>query len=145
MSTTRYHGANIDQQKNFYREVDPADATVLLLLPGFPISSHLDRYLIPILANRYRVTAPDLPGFGFSAAPDNALFEYTFESLTNVVDQFTETLGLDHYAIFMFNFSTPVILRWKQILQKSQTRFVNFSLEFCPSQTRHWQPVILKH
>ncbi len=108
---TTFHTANVDNRKVFYREAGPKDAPVLLLLHGFPSSSHMFRDLIPALADRYRVIAPDMPGFGFSDAPDRAQFAYTFENLTDVIDRFTETLGLHRYAVYVFDYGAPVGLR----------------------------------
>ena len=111
MTMTTFHTANVNNQKVFYREAGPKDAPVLLLLHGFPTSSHMFRDLMPALADTYRVVAPDMPGFGFSDAPDRAEFDYTFENLTDVIDRFTETLGLDRYAVYVFDYGAPVGLR----------------------------------
>src|SRR6187397_1008630 len=101
--TTEVDGVNI-----FYREAGPAQAPVVLLLHGFPTSSHMFRNLIPALADRYHVVAPDLPGFGFSDAPDRKRFRYTFEHLAKVIDSFTQTIGLERYAIYVFDYGAPV-------------------------------------
>ena len=106
-----YNYATIDGHKIFYREAGPKDALAILLLHGFPTSSHMFRNLIPALAEAHHVIAPDLPGFGFSEAPDRKAFRYTFENIANVVDQFTQTLGLDRYAIYIFDYGAPVGLR----------------------------------
>ena len=111
MTMATFHTANVDNQKVFYRAAGPKDAPVLLLLHGFPSSSHMFRDLIPALADAYRVIAPDMPGFGFSDAPDRAGFAYTFENLTDVIDRFTETLGLDGYAVYVFDYGSPIGLR----------------------------------
>jgi pimeloyl-ACP methyl ester carboxylesterase len=95
----------------FYREAGPADAPVLLLLHGFPTSSHMYRELIPVLADRYHVVAPDLPGFGFTDAPDRTVFKYTFDHLAEVTERFTEVLGLGHYALYVFDYGAPIGLR----------------------------------
>jgi pimeloyl-ACP methyl ester carboxylesterase len=97
--------------KVFYREAGPRDAPVVLLLHGFPTSSHMFRGLIPVLADRYRVIAPDLPGFGFTEAPDRANFAYTFKHLAEIVDRLTEVLGLTRFAIFVFDYGAPVGFR----------------------------------
>jgi pimeloyl-ACP methyl ester carboxylesterase len=101
----------VDGHKLFYREAGPAKAPVLLLLHGFPSSSHQFRNLIPLLADRYRVIAPDLPGFGFSDAPDRAKFAYTFDNLARVIEGFTEGLGLARYAVYVFDYGAPVGFR----------------------------------
>jgi pimeloyl-ACP methyl ester carboxylesterase len=95
----------------FYREAGHREAPVVLLLHGFPTSSHMFRGLIPVLADRYRVIAPDLPGFGFTGAPDRASFAYTFEHLAEVVDRFTEVLGLTRFAVFVFDYGAPIGFR----------------------------------
>jgi len=111
MTSATFRRATVDDQQVFYREAGPKDAPVLLLLHGFPSSSHMFRDLIPALADTHRVIAPDLPGFGFSEAPDRAVFDYTFENLTNVIERFTETLGLDRFAVYVFDYGAPVGLR----------------------------------
>ena len=97
--------------KVFYREAGPREAPVVLLLHGFPTSSHMFRGLIPILADRYRVIAPDLLGFGFTDAPDRTSVAYTFARLAEVVDRFTEVLGLARFAIFVFDYGAPIGFR----------------------------------
>ncbi|HLX14648.1 MAG TPA: alpha/beta hydrolase [Bradyrhizobium sp.] len=111
MSLTTHRTADVDGLKIFYREAGRQDAPAILLLHGFPTSSHMFRGLIPALADRHRVIAPDLPGFGFSDAPDRASFPYTFARLAEVIDRFTEVLGLKHFAIFVFDYGAPVGFR----------------------------------
>ena len=106
-----YHHALVDRQKVFYRKAGPERAPAVLLLHGFPTSSHMFRNLIPILAERYQVIAPDLPGFGFSDAPDREEFPYTFGNLAKVMDAFTRTIGLNNYAIYVFDYGAPVGFR----------------------------------
>jgi len=95
----------------FYREAGPADAPVLLLLHGFPTSGHMFRDLIPELADRYHVIAPDLPGFGNTVAPGRAAFEYSFDHLAEVIDGFVDALGLKRYALYIFDYGAPTGLR----------------------------------
>ncbi|MFI8520520.1 alpha/beta fold hydrolase [Streptomyces sp. NPDC085481] len=95
----------------FYREAGPADAPVLLLLHGFPTSSHMFRDLIPRLADRYRLIAPDHLGFGRSAAPDAAAFAYTFTELAALTGEFTEALSLDRFALYIQDYGAPIGLR----------------------------------
>ncbi len=109
MTTYRY--APVDGNKIFYRQAGSKTSPTILLLHGFPTSSHMFRNLIPTLAGRYHVIAPDLLGFGFSDAPDPKRFRYTFENLARVIDKFTETLGLERYAIYVFDYGAPVGLR----------------------------------
>jgi alpha-beta hydrolase superfamily lysophospholipase len=87
----------------FYREAGRPDAPVILLLHGFPTSGHMLRNLIPALADRYRVIAPDLPGFGNTVAPPRAGFEYSFDNLAEVIGSFVDALGLTRYALYIFD------------------------------------------
>lgn len=106
-----YRSTDVDGLNVFYREAGPADAPTVLLLHGFPSAGHMFRDLIPHLAEHYRVIAPDLPGFGQSAMPDRDAFAYTFDSIADVIDRFTEKLGLDHYAIYVFDYGAPTGFR----------------------------------
>ena len=108
---TRYQYATVDGRQIFYREAGSKNAPSILLLHGFPTSSHMFRNLIPALADRYHVVAPDLPGFGFSEIPDRKKFRYTFENLAKVIGKFTQTIGLDRFAIYVFDYGAPVGLR----------------------------------
>ena len=108
---SHHNFATIDGHQIFYREAGAKDAPTLLLLHGFPTSSHMFRNLIPPLADRYQVIAPDLPGFGFSKSPNREQFGYTFENLAAVIDRFTEQIGLDRYGIYIFDYGAPVGLR----------------------------------
>ncbi|CAB3747657.1 alpha/beta fold hydrolase [Paraburkholderia solisilvae] len=95
----------------FYREAGPADAPVLLLLHGYPTSSLMFRELMPRLAARYRVIAPDLPGFGFTNVPAGRNYRYTFDSLAQTVRAFVDTLNLQRYALYVFDYGAPVGFR----------------------------------
>ena len=106
-----YRHASVDGLNIFYREAGPKGASTILLLHGFPTSSHMFRNLIPALAERYHVVAPDLPGFGFSDAPDRKQFSYTFENLAKVIGSFTQTIGLERFAIYVFDYGAPVGFR----------------------------------
>ena len=108
---TTYQRVAIDGNQIFYREAGSKKRPALLLLHGFPTSSHMFRNVIPALAANYHVVAPDLPGFGFSDAPDRAQFRYTFENLARVIGRFTEAIGLDRFAIYIFDYGAPVGLR----------------------------------
>jgi pimeloyl-ACP methyl ester carboxylesterase len=106
-----YRSIRVEGINVFYREAGDSKAPALLLLHGFPTLSHMFRGLIPMLSDRYRVVAPDLPGFGFSEAPDRAQFNYTFDHLTQVIDRFTETVGLRRYALYIFDYGAPIGFR----------------------------------
>jgi pimeloyl-ACP methyl ester carboxylesterase len=98
----------VDGVSVFYREAGPADAPVVLLLHGFPTSSHMFRNLIPILGDRYHVIAPDYPGFGDSAAPDHTKFAYTFGHYADIVDGLMQKLGASSYAMYVMDYGAPV-------------------------------------
>lgn len=104
----RYQTAEIQGVSVFYREAGPADAPAVLLLHGFGASSHMFRDLIPTLAKRYRVVAPDLPGFGQTTVKDGIAFAYTFDNVASIIDEFTKHKGLDRYAIYVFDYGAPV-------------------------------------
>lgn len=103
-----YKTAKIRGLDVFYREAGPKDAPVLLLLHGFPSSSHMFRNLIPALADTYHVIAPDYPGFGQSSTPPRDQFEYTFDNLAGVVDEFTQSLGLKSFTIYVQDYGAPI-------------------------------------
>ena len=111
---TQLHTVEADGVKVFYREAGPReknDAPVLLLLHGFPTSSHMFRELIPRLASRYRIIAPDLPGFGFTTVPPERNYKYSFEALARTVDAFVNALNLKRYAIYVFDYGAPTGFR----------------------------------
>lgn len=111
MTAIKYRTVDVDGFKVFYREAGAADAPVLLLLHGFPTSSHMFRDLIPLLADRFRLVAPDLPGFGLSDMPAHTEFAYTFDHVASVVDRFTEVIGLTRFAIYVFDYGAPTGFR----------------------------------
>lgn len=104
--TTEINGVEI-----FYREAGPKHAPTVLLLHGFPTSSHMFRHLIPMLSTRYHVVAPDYPGFGNSAQPARTDFDYTFDGYANLVDAFLTQQGIDRYTIYLMDYGAPVGLR----------------------------------
>jgi pimeloyl-ACP methyl ester carboxylesterase len=111
MAEIRFRKIAVDEINVFYREAGAKDAPVLLLLHGFPSASHMFRDLIPQLANQFRVIAPDLPGFGQSDMPDRAIFRYTFENISRVMDRFTDAIGLERFAIYVFDYGAPTGFR----------------------------------
>jgi pimeloyl-ACP methyl ester carboxylesterase len=111
MTDIAYRMAEVDGLPVFYREAGAASAPTLLLLHGFPSSSHMFRELIPLLADEFHLVAPDLPSFGKSGMPEPDKFDYTFDHLADVIDRFTEVLGLDRFAIYVFDYGAPVGFR----------------------------------
>ena len=107
MTTITYRTADVDGFKIFYREAGAPGAPKLLLLHGFPTASHMFRDLIPLLADRYHIVAPDLPGFGNSDTPK----EHTFAHIADVIDRFTEVVGFDRYGVYIFDYGAPTGLR----------------------------------
>jgi pimeloyl-ACP methyl ester carboxylesterase len=108
---TRYSRVEVNGIDVFYREAGPKDARTILMLHGFPSSSHMFRDLIPLLADCYHLVAPDYPGFGFSAAPKLGEFDYTFDAVADLIRDFTDAIGLFDYALYMHDFGGPVGFR----------------------------------
>src|SRR5262249_41737651 len=111
MGMVAYRKVDVDGISGFYREAGPKSAPTILLLHGFPIAGHMFRDLIPHLADRFHLVAPDLPAFGQSAMPTRDVFTYTFENIANVIDRFTEVIGLGRFAIYVFDYGAPVGFR----------------------------------
>jgi pimeloyl-ACP methyl ester carboxylesterase len=111
MTAVTYRTADVDGCKIFYREAGAPDAPKLLLLHGFPSASHMFRDLIPLLADRFHVVAPDLPGFGRSDMPARDWFVYTFDHIAGIIDRFTEIVGFDRYALYVFDYGAPTGFR----------------------------------
>src|SRR5262245_53899342 len=111
ITRTTIHRVQADGMTVFYREAGPADAPVLLLLHGFPTSSFQFRELMPRLAGRYRVIAPDLPGFGFTEVPEQRRYQYSFDALAHTMLAFTDALGLKRYALYVFDYGAPTGFR----------------------------------
>ncbi|HVW68595.1 MAG TPA: alpha/beta fold hydrolase [Steroidobacteraceae bacterium] len=108
MTSVRYRNVAVDGTRIFYREAGAAGAPKLLLLHGFPTSSHMFRDLIPLLADRLHIVAPDLPGFGLSDNPGPGL---TFDRIARTIDRFTEVVGFDRYALYVFDYGAPIGFR----------------------------------
>lgn len=111
MMNVHYRRQQVGPVEVFYREAGPADAPVLLLLHGFPTASHMFRDLIPLLADRFHVIAPDLPGFGQTIAPGRDVFAYTFDALAEVIEGFVNAIGLDRFTLYIFDYGAPIGLR----------------------------------
>ncbi len=107
MTAIKYRYEDVDGLKVFYREAGHADASALLLLHGFPSASHMFRDLIPLLADRFHIIAPDLPGFSQSEMPARSRFTYTFGDIADVIDRFTEVVCLKRFAIYVFDYGAP--------------------------------------
>src|SRR6204780_5543262 len=111
MTAIHYRTAKADNRNVFYREAASAGAPKLLLLHGFPTSGHMFRDLIPLLSDRFHIVAPDLPGFGRSDMPAHDKFHYSFDKIAQVIDRFTEVVGFDRYAVYVFDYGAPTGFR----------------------------------
>src|SRR5882757_5794020 len=111
MTPIRYRTADVDGFKVFYREAGTAGASKLLLLHGFPSAGHMFRDLIPLLSDRFHIVAPDLPGFGQSDMPSRENFNYTFDDIARVTERFTEIIGFDRFAVYVFDYGAPTGFR----------------------------------
>ena len=104
MSIVKYQTADVGGFKVYYREAGEVGSPKLLLLHGFPSASHMFRDLIPLLADRFHIVAPDLPGFGQSDMPSRKSFKYTFDNLADVIDRFTDVIGFRKFALYVFDY-----------------------------------------
>jgi pimeloyl-ACP methyl ester carboxylesterase len=142
LSPVRYKTVRVNELDIFYREAGPETAPVLLLLHGFPTSSNMFRNLIPRVAGKFRVIAPDYPGFGQSSAPDHREFAYTFENLTNIVEQFTEKLGLRKYTLYVMDYGAPVGYRLAlRHPERVQALIVQNGNAYTEGLTEFWDPI----
>jgi pimeloyl-ACP methyl ester carboxylesterase len=111
MRKVSYRKVDVDGLNIFFRQAGPQDAPALLLLHGFPSAGHMFRDLIPQLADRFHVVAPDLPGFGQSDMPERTSYSYSFDNIATAIDRFTEVIGLRHFAIYVFDYGAPTGFR----------------------------------
>lgn len=135
-----YHVAKVRGLDIFYREAGPATAPTILLLHGFPSSSHMFRDLIPLLAKKYHVIAPDYPGFGHSSAPAPEAFSYDFPTLTDVIDEFAGTIGLNHYVLYMQDYGGPIGIR---LAIKHPERVRALVVQNAVANVEGWNPQIV--
>ncbi len=146
-NTIHYRYTKVNGLTLFYREAGPVEAPTILLLHGYPTSSHMFRNLIPILSKQYHVIAPDLPGFGNSDAPSNDKFAYTFDNLAHTVQGLVDKLEMKRFAIYIFDYGAPVGLRLAManpdkitgiVSQNGNAYKVGLSKEWSPIQT-YWK------
>src|SRR5688500_7823791 len=141
-ATIHYRFATVDGVKMFYREAGPEDGPVVLLLHGFPTSSHMFRNLIPLLADRFHVIAPDYPGFGQSDAPDRSEFDYTFANLADITDKLTVSLGATEYSMYVMDYGAPVGYRLAlKHPERVQTLIVQNGNAYTEGLGAFWDPI----
>lgn len=141
-SAIRYRTIQVHGLKLFYREAGQPDAPTVLLLHGYPTSSHMFRNLIPILSKKYHVIAPDLPGFGFSDAPDNKTFSYTFDNLASTVQSFIDLLGVTRFAVYIFDYGSPVGLRLAMANPEKITGIISQNGNaYEEGLSKEWEPI----
>ncbi len=139
---TFYKTLTLNDLEIFYREAGPKDAPAIILLHGFPTSSHMFRNLIPALSDRFHLIAPDYPGFGNSSMPKLDEFDYTFDRITEVIDTFIENLALDRYSLYMMDYGAPVGFRIAvQHPERVQSLIVQNANAYEEGLLEFWDPI----
>lgn len=139
---TKYRTVKIDGLDIFYREAGSRDAPVIILLHGFPTSSHMFRNLIPALADKYHLIAPDYPGFGNSSMPSVDDFDYTFDRLAEVMEKFIQALDLKQYSLYLMDYGAPIGFRLAVAHpERVQTLLIQNGNAYEEGLTEFWQPL----
>ncbi|MEM8676996.1 MAG: alpha/beta hydrolase [Cyanobacteria bacterium P01_G01_bin.67] len=139
---TKYRTVNIDGLDIFYREAGLPDAPVILLLHGFPTSSHMFRNLIPALAHKYRLIAPDYPGFGNSSMPSLDAFDYTFDRLAEVMEKFIQALNLKQYSLYLMDYGAPIGFRLAAAHpERVQALLIQNGNAYAQGLREFWEPI----
>jgi len=152
-TAVHYRNVHVKGLNIFYREAGLKDAPTILLLHGYPTSSHMFRNLIPILSEKYHVIAPDLPGFGYSDAPNHDQFNYTFDNLADTMQSFIDQLEMNRFAVYVFDYGAPVGYRLAMANPEKITGIISqngnayeegLSLDWNPIQ-KYWQDPSLEN
>lgn len=137
-----YRTINIEGTNIFYRSAGPETAPTIVLLHGFPTSSHMYRNIIPILAHKYRVIAPDYPGFGYSDSPDRSRFSYTFDNYSNIVEKLLSALNVDRFSLYVMDYGAPVGFRLADRNQdRVQALIVQNGNAYSEGIAEFWDPI----
>jgi pimeloyl-ACP methyl ester carboxylesterase len=140
--STKYKTVKIDDLDIFYREAGPTNAPTILLLHGFPTSSHMFRNLIQRLSDRFHLIAPDYPGYGNSSMPSIDEFEYTFENVANSIDRFIETIGLENYSLYIMDYGAPIGFRlFSMHPEKIQAFIIQNGNAYDEGLGEFWNPI----
>ena len=141
-TSIHYRNITVNGLNIFYREAGRADAPILLLLHGYPTSSHMFRNLIPQLQEKYHIIAPDLPGFGYSDAPAHDQFSYTFDNLADTVQGFIDQLGIKRFAVYIFDYGSPVGLRLAMANPEKITGIISQNGNaYEEGLSKEWEPI----